>query len=81
MDLDRARRAQALLNDADAKAALDAMEQGIFAAWKAALAAEDRERLWHEMRAISLFRDKLKSFASDLSFATAAERGTKGDAR
>ncbi len=75
MDIDRAKRAQALLNDADAKAALDSIEQSIFASWKAALAPEDRERLWHDMRALDALRDKLKSFASDLAFAP------KGDGR
>lgn len=75
MDLDRARRAQALLNDADAVAALDAIERDLIAKWRDGKTPEAREAAWHEINALGLFRAKLKNFASDLSFAP------KGDGR
>lgn len=75
MDLDRARRAQVLLSDTDAQAALTDIETASIARWRDAKTTDAREAAWHEINALTQFRAKLKTYASDLSFAQ------KGDGR
>lgn len=69
MDLDRARRAQALLSDKDVSDAMSEIEQDIVSTWRAAKTVEDRERAWSDMNAVARLRDRLKTYASDLRFA------------
>lgn len=75
MDLDRARRAQALLTDKDATDALSDIEQDIVSTWRSAKTAEEREQLWSDINAVARLRDRLKTYASDIKFAN------KGDGR
>ncbi len=75
MNLDRANRAQALLNSEDLALALNDIEQAAISRWRAATDSAARESEWHFVRAIEALRGRLKSYASDKKLAEA-----KGDA-
>ena len=66
MNLDRARRVAALLDDQDVREAFERIERDILAEWRGALDAEKREECWHDMGALMRLRARLKGFAGDL---------------
>ncbi len=76
MNLDRAIRAQALLDSEDLSLALQDIEQAAISRWRSATDSAARESEWHFVKAIESLRGKLKSYASDKKIAEA-----KGDAR
>ena len=66
MNLDRARRVAALLDDQDVREAFETIERDILAEWRGAIDAGKRETCWHDMGALMRLRARLKSFAGDL---------------
>lgn len=76
MNLERANRAQALLNSEDLMLALAEIEQAAVSRWRSATDSAARENEWHFVRAIETLRGRMKSYASDKKIAEA-----KGDAR
>jgi hypothetical protein len=66
MNLDRARRIAALLDDQDVREAFETIERDILAEWRSAIDAEKREACWHDMGALMRLRARLKGFAGDL---------------
>ena len=66
MNLDRAKRVAALLDDQDVREAFETIERDILAEWRGAIDAGKREECWHDMGALMRLRARLKGFAGDL---------------
>jgi hypothetical protein len=66
VNLDRARRVAALLDDQDLREAFETIERDILAEWRGAIDAEKREACWHDMGALMRLRARLKGFVGDL---------------
>lgn len=69
MDIARAKRVQSILNEKDVQQAFDDMEKSVIAAWKSAKTDDERKECWHDCQALQKLRNRLKSYASDLSVA------------
>jgi hypothetical protein len=69
MNLDRARRVAALLDDQDVREAFETIERDILrdilSEWRGAIDAAKREECWHDMGALMRLRARLKGFAGD----------------
>lgn len=64
----RAARLRALLDDADVRDALVAVEADLVAAWQGCFDPSERDNLWRAQHALGLLRSKLSAWAqADIS--------------
>ena len=74
MNVERAQRVAALLDNQDVREAFETIERDILSEWRNAIDAAKREECWHDMSALMRLRARLKGFAGD-----ARKAGQRGD--
>ena len=65
MNLERAQRVAALLDNQDVREAFETIERDILSEWRGAIDGAKREACWHDMGALMRLRARLKGFAGD----------------